>query len=214
MVALTFDHGLEPYYRRELLARWTASNRATRRRGREWYPVAGAIMSDLARETGYTVEQCVAVLAITSPGAQLVSNLRWTSAIMRGETDTGGRFPNANRPKIAAVLASPEHAAEYVRGPKVGPFFRAILGENALVLDRWAMFAAQDFGDVDRNEIQNLRPVARRALVDAYKRAARTARTKVRDFQATVWIQTRENTPRIGRNGKYTTVRFADITSA
>jgi hypothetical protein len=213
MVALTFDHGLEPYYRRDLLARWNATNRATRRRGKDWYPAARRIMDALAQETGYTLDQCVAVLAITSPGFQLVTNFDHTARIMRGEMDTGGRFPNANRAKIAAVLASPEHAAEYVRGPKVGAFHRAILGDNALVLDRWAMFAAQDFGDVDRNEIQNIRPVARRALVAAYERAARQARCKVRDFQATVWIWTRETTP-ILRRGKYTTVRFADITSA
>lgn len=211
MVSLAPDHGLEPYYRRELLARYAATDRATRRRGRQWYPRAAEIMADLAADTGYSVDQCVAVLAITSPGIQLRTNLDHTARIMRAESDSGGRFPNVNRPKISAVLADAEYASEYVRGPKVGPFFKAILGDvDALVLDRWAFFAATGTGD--REEIQGMRPKAREAVVSAYRKAARSVRIRVRDFQATVWIHARETTPLI-RNGRPVTVRLADITA-
>jgi hypothetical protein len=170
---------------------WAASARTGRRsRGRQWYPAARAWAAALAAETGHTLEQVVAVLAITSPGAQLVSNVKWTEAILRGETETGGRFPNANRLKIAGVLASPDAAAEYVRGPKVGPFHHAILGAtDALVLDRWALYAATG----ERIE-QLSRKGARELVENAYRELARRVGITVRDLQAVIWLQVRETT--------------------
>lgn len=165
----------------------------TIQRGRGWYPQARRLAADMAADTGYTLDQAVAVLAITSPGAQLRTNFDWTRKALesRGEASVG-RFPNAMRPKIQAVLADPEYASQYVRGPKVGPFFQAILGdEDALVLDRWALFAA---GHADRNTTPA--PTVRRRIEAAYHRAAERAGMSVRDFQAAVWIHVRENTAR------------------
>jgi hypothetical protein len=211
MVALEPDHGLEPYYRRELLSRWSSADAATRRRGKQWYPAARAIMEEIAADTGYTLAQAVAVMAITSPGVMVSTNVRWTRDALesRGSASVG-RFPNRMRPKIAAVLADPVAAEQYVNGPKVGAFFRAILGADELVLDRWAIFAATGTGD--REENHKLRRDVRAAMVTAYKRAARQARCTVRDFQAAVWIATRESTPVLKR-GRYTIPRLADITS-
>jgi hypothetical protein len=213
MVSMLPDHGLEPYYRRELMSRFALCCPSTRKRGRAWYPTARALMLALAAETDYTLEQAVAVMAITSPGAQLVSNLAWTRTALesRGAVDVG-RFPNAMRPKIAAVLADAEYAAEYVTGPKVGPFFRAILGDTgALVLDRWAFFAA---AGGDRDSLHDMNRGAIDAIAAAYRSAAKSARMRLRDFQATIWIQARESTPKIAKNGTATFVRLADITSA
>lgn len=212
MVALTINHGLEPYYRRELLARFATAGASIRKRGREWYPTARAILADIAARTGYTLEQAVAVLAITSPGVQVKTNLEWAERALttRGAVPVG-RFPNVMAPKIRAVLDDAEFAREYVSGPKVGAFFRAILGANELVLDRWATFAATS-GIEPRDELTHIRPRARQALVAAYSNAARQARMRVRDFQAAVWIQSRESTPML-RRGKYVPVRLADITS-
>lgn len=93
-------------------------------------------------------------------------------------------------PKIAAVLADPEYAAEYVTGPKVGAFHRAILGDtSALVIDRWATAAGNVF------RAQELPEGTRRALDTAYRQLARKVRRNVRDIQAQVWIAVRESTP-------------------
>ena len=181
---------------------WAATARTGRRsRGRQWYPAAREWAERLAAETGRTVEQVVAVLAITSPGAQLVSNVRWTEDIIRGKVATAGRFPNANAPKIAGVLASPEAAAEYVRGPKVGPFHRAILGDtSALVLDRWAIYAAT--GERSDEAVGKVASTKRRELVEAaYRALARRVGITVRDLQAVIWLQVRETTER-GKHGK------------
>lgn len=175
---------------------WNASRRTGRRkRGRDWYPAMCRWADDLATRTGRTVEQVVAVLAITSPGAQLVTNMRWTEAILTGAATTGGRFPNANAPKIAGVLTDPDAAHEFVIGPKVGPFHRAILGDSRqLVLDRWAFFAALGIrSDADLHRITN---DTRQAVAWAYAKLARKARMSVRDLQAIIWLQVRETTPR------------------
>lgn len=178
-----------------LLRHWRATARTGRRaRGRDWYPAARRWAEELADETGLTLEQVVAILAITSPGAQLVTNLRWTESIARGEVATAGRFPNANAPKIAAVLASPAAAHEYVTGPKVGPFHRAILGDTSqLVLDRWAVFAAT--GERSDDHLSKVAGTKRREAVDtAYRQLARKLRWNVRDLQAAIWLQVRETT--------------------
>lgn len=195
-----------------LLAHYYAAEPSQRRRGRAWYPTAYGLMADLAAETGHTVEQAVAVLAITSPGVYLKTNIRWTEEILRGEIATAGRFPNVNRPKIERVLADAEYAAEYVRGPKVGPFFRAILGDrDALVLDRWAIHAATGWADRE-DAHRKLTVKTREAIEDAYRAAAKSVRMSVRDFQATVWIRVRETTP-VTRRGKTLVPKLADITA-
>jgi hypothetical protein len=183
--------GLAPYLERELEHVYRSATSKQRARGRRWYPAARALMADLAERTGYTLEQAVAVLAITSPGAQLVTNLDWTrSALETRGAARVGRFPNQTAPKVAAVLASPELAADFVTGPKVGPFHRAILGDtDALVIDRWATAA----GNVFRS--QELPEGTRRALDTAYRSLARRLRRSVRDLQAQVWIAVRETTP-------------------
>lgn len=209
MVSLLPTHGLEPYYRRELLEHWRNTTAERKRRGRAWYPAMRERL-DSARGKRYTLAQASAVLSVTSPAIQLRTNLEHTERILRGESDSGGRFPNQNRPKIAAVLESPDAADEYVTGPKVAAFHRAILGDKrALVLDRWAIFAASPLGS-DREENHKLRANVRAAIEQAYRRAARSARCSVRDFQATIWIHVRETTP-ILKRGKYVAVRFADI---
>jgi hypothetical protein len=196
-----------------LLAHWNDTARTGRRaRGRAWYPAARAWAETLAHETGHTLEQVVAVLAITSPGAQLRTNLAWTESILRGECETAGRFPNANRPKIANVLSDPANAAEYVTGPKVGPFHHAILGDtSALVLDRWAIFAAT--GERGDQAVGKVADTKRRDAVDtAYRNIARRVGLSVRDFQAAIWIHVRETTPKITPRGPVF-VRYADITA-
>lgn len=211
MNVVTPDAGFVPYIERELADRWALASREQRARGRRWYPTARELMEELAAETGYTVEQAVAVMAITSQGAQLVSNLRWTREALESHGAARvGRFPNQQGPKIAAVLADPAEAEAFVTGPKVGAFHRAILGDDALVLDRWAFYAA---GWVTEGRDETPSDRVRAAVTEAYRRAAKRARITVRDFQAVVWLQSRESTP-VLRRGRWVTPRLADITAA
>lgn len=192
---------------RALLDWYARADSNIRRRGRHWYPTMRAILERTAAEYGYTLEQAVAVLAITSPGAQLVTNLRWTErALATDGNEPVGRFPNRVGPKIRAVLADPDLAHAQVTGPKVAPFYRAILGDTgALALDRWAAYAA---GHAERDA--DIPAEHRRTIEQAYRSAARKVRRTVRDFQATIWIAARELTD---HNGHGHPVRYADITA-
>lgn len=188
MVTLHADNPLAPYAARELLEHYGAADADTVRRGRQWYAAARRECRRMAREHGRPLSQVAAVLAITSPDAQLATNLRWTEEILRGER-TAGRYPTDQAPKVAAALSS-RRPGQHVTGPKVSAFYRAIMGdEDVLVVDRWAAFAAGSTKDYAP------KAAARRAIEAAYRQAATIVGESVRDFQAIVWIVCRENTP-------------------
>lgn len=140
-----------------------------------------------------TLEQAVAVFAITSQGASLRANLEWTRRALAGDTDVG-RWPNRQGPKIREALADPELAHEACAGPKIHEFYRATLGDpDALVIDRWAAYAALG-EDYDRHS--GLSDKQRRECEDAYRRLAAKLGEDVRDVQAAIWLQVRETMPR------------------
>jgi hypothetical protein len=175
-----------------LLAHYAAAGNERVSRGRRWYPRMREILAGIARDTGYALEQVAAVLAITSPGAQVITNLEWT--LRACETDGRekvGRFPNVVAPKIAAALSGNGSVSDHVIGPKIAPFFHAILGDaDALVLDRWAIYAAMPH--LGRETVPNKR--VRAELESAYREAAASVGETVAAFQAIVWIQVRETT--------------------
>ena len=177
---------------RRLGRHYDAALRAGRvARGRRWYPTANALLRAAAEDSGYTLEQAAAVFAIVSPGAQLVSNFEWTRAALqsRGRAPVG-RYPNAMAPKVRRALNDVDFARETVSGPKVSAFFAAVLGDvNALVLDRWALFAAAGA------ECQSPTVKQRDVFSAAYFRAAESKGETVSAFQASVWLQVRETTP-------------------
>jgi hypothetical protein len=187
----------------ELLALYSLTTPPIRRRGRAWYPEANRRLRRIAHENGRPLSQAVAVFSIVSPASQLETSLRWTDLILKGELK-GGRFPNVQAPKIDAALAT-RYPARHVSGPKVQPFYRAIMGDtNALVLDRWAAFA----GGWPRDKHAIPRWVLTE-LDTAYRSAAQLVGETVRAFQAILWILVRETTPK--SNG--VVPRLTDITT-
>jgi hypothetical protein len=187
-----------------LLALYGEADCDVKRRGREWYDAARRECRKIARATGVPYKRVAAVLAITSPDAQLSTNLRWTREICEGSSATmAGRYPRDQRPKVEAALRS-DDPGQYATGPKVSAFYRAIVGDaDCLVIDRWASFAAGG----PRDKVPGVK--IRRMIEAAYRRAADLTDETVRDFQAIVWIQSRETTVR--SNGQL--VRLADITA-
>jgi uncharacterized protein YbaA (DUF1428 family) len=117
---------------------------------------------------------------------------------------TAGRYPTDQLPKIHDALYGPR-PSDAPRGPKVAAFYRAVVGDDdALVIDRWASFAAG--GPRDRVP----RAKERAAIAEAYQAVAADVGEALRDFQAIVWIQCRESTPDV----RGTVKRYQDITSA
>lgn len=182
---------------RMLVALYAKASPAVRRRGRAWYPETNRRLREIAVRTGSTPAQAAAVFAIVSPAVQLGTALNWTEEILRGER-MGGRYPNMQAPRIEAALAT-RYPVRAITGPKVNAFYRALMGDTtALVLDRWAAFAA----GFERG--RDIPPAVRRALEAAYRAAAAAVGETVRAFQAIVWIVARESTPRAdGRLPRY-----------
>jgi hypothetical protein len=187
-----------------LLAQYDAADAEVKRRGREWYDEARRECRRISRATGVPYKRVAAVLAITSPDTQLVTNVRWTREICDGTSETmAGRYPGDQRPKVLAALAS-DTPGDHARGPKVNAFYCAIVGDcDKLVIDRWASFAAGG----PRDKVPGIK--IRRVIEAAYRKAADACGETVRDFQAIVWIQCRETTERA--DGRIH--RLADITA-
>lgn len=176
---------------RRLAAHYRRAEKSGRvSRGRDWYPRMREILE--AERGPHSLEQAVAVFAITSQGAQLRANLEWTRRALAGDTDVG-RFPNRQGPRIREALADPETAHEACIGPKIAAFYSATVGDpDALVLDRWALFAAlgedydRDTGPSDKQRAE---------CEEAYRRLAAKTGEEVRAIQAAIWLQVRETTP-------------------
>lgn len=157
-----------------------------RGRALDWYPCARRVVGALALRHDEDPSRVAAVLAITSPMAQLVTNVDWTDTALatRGTVDVG-RFPNRMMVAVRAILAGDVSPHEACSGPKVGPFYRAIMGDpDALVLDRWALRVSTGSG---RDTIANLRLAERR-----YRRAAAELELALRETQALAWKVARD----------------------
>jgi hypothetical protein len=190
--------------RASLLVHYDAADADTRRRGRTWYAEARRECRKIARETGFSYRRVAAVMAITSADARLITNIAWTrQACERRGIASGGRYPAQQRPKVWRALYGRNPSAA-VSGPKVTAFYRAIVGDNdVLVIDRWASFAAGGPRDRVPNASQ------RRSIAEAYADTAQACGESLRDFQAIVWIQCRESTPDV----RGTIRQYADITA-
>ena len=183
-----------------LLSVYASASPESKQRGRTWYDQARRECRRISRETGVSYRRVAAVLAITSPGCQLTHNLGYAERACR-EGSGHGRYPTDQAPKVHGALndARPER---HVKGPKVTAFYRAILGDSdSLTIDRWAAYAA------GWSRSRTLSSKDHREIGDAYREAARVTGESLRDFQAIVWIQTRETTA--DANG--TVRKYADI---
>lgn len=185
------------YAARDLKRHYRNASDSRKRRGREWYATAAREARKLSRKHGCTFRQAAAIIAVTSPDAQLSTHLRWASEILEGSR-TAGRYPADQAPKVKAILADRKNPGQYATGPKVSAFYLAIIGRtDSLTIDRWASHAAGG----PKASVPG--PAWRRTFETAYRQAAADTGETVRDFQAIVWTQVRETEARM---------RLADIT--
>lgn len=155
-----------------------------RDRGARWYDTAHAACDRIARDTGMDTARVVAVFAITSPDAQLVTNLKWTRTWAENPGTKVGRYPGRMVRACWTAMAA-ANPAEAVTGPKVRAFYDAIMGDrDALVLDRWALRLATGS---DATTVGNRREAER-----LYREAAAELKVPVRDLQAIIWTIGRE----------------------
>jgi hypothetical protein len=170
-----------------LLTLYAEATDEQRANGREWYRRFATGCARIARETGTPLRRVVATAAITSPDAQLSTNLRWTreACATRGAALVG-RYPRVMSAKYRPILSGEAAPGATVGGDKVTAFYRAILGDtDAVVLDRHALRAAGHHRD-------RATPVQYRRIAALYREASARVGETPRDFQAVVWIVLRE----------------------
>jgi len=176
--------------------------------GRGWYPAAFNSCAALA-VCPADIHIVCGIAAQLSPRAQWSVNLRWTAEVYSAalNRDPMPRVSTTQRRvrawRIAAYAAGPDVDAipaalafdpMSVIGtqPKVGPFYRAIMGDgDAVTLDVWAVRAATGITD-ERHNARLLDSVSGRPAIDvAYRRAADITGESARDLQAITWLAVR-----------------------
>lgn len=182
----------------ELLDTYARATDEQRERGRAWYARMRQACEGIAKDTGVPLARVAATAAITSPDAQLSTNLAWTRKACETRGDAAvGRYPNAMAARYRPILAGAVPPADGVGGPKVTAFYRAIMGDaDAIVLDRWALRAVGHPRDTAT-------PRQYERLAAVYADIAAQVGEHPRDFQAIVWIVLRdEHTDTNGRRVK------------
>lgn len=107
---------------------------------RAWYDYARDDIRQAAPFLNAAPERIAALLALFSPRVSVLRSVRWTVHYCRS---AGGidRFPYDCTRSHKLAITHWESTGE-IRGPKTGPFAKALLGDkNALVLDGWMAVA-------------------------------------------------------------------------
>ncbi len=185
---------------RRILARYDSATPQQLDAGTRWYREARTFAADLARETPYSFEQVAHVIAALSPQVSWEKNQETTHLVIEAYS-TGQRdgkvagYPGytANTDKSFRILAGDLDA---LKGPKVEAFAEAIMGDlSRVVLDVWAARAARSRADnllvMYTNEELPGAP-ERRAMEEAYRRAAGHRSIAPAVAQAVVWTVARE----------------------
>jgi len=152
--------------------------------GRHWYRTAKKAVAESARQLGVDTKEFAEVLALFSPRVSVRRNIRMAIHYFRAREAglTGDeRFPHDSMRGVRSSVRHWEKTGE-IRGPKTGPFARAIAGDaDAVVLDVWM---ARAFG-VDQKRFSNT-PVRERAQGRIRKAAEQLGWTPA-ETQAAVW---------------------------
>lgn len=176
-----------------LLAHYSAADADTIYAGRTWYDNAHRFAQYLATTYGFNIAQTAYVIAAISPNVSWRENMATAenacaqyAAHGRGSwMGTRGAGYGANKAKSEAILMGDLQA---LNGPKVTCFAEAILGNpESCTVDIW-MQRATGF-DSSRAPSK----VEHRAIKLALEDAARRVNETIRDFQAIVWVQVRDN---------------------
>lgn len=169
--------------------------------GTTWYADAQAFARQLAGETGHDVGQVADVVAVLSPQVSWDVNMRAARDACR--IHAAGDRPDVlpgycgYRTNVAKAWRILDGEADVVRGPKVSAFAAAIRGDlSHVVVDAWAIRAARDpkralafaWAEDEQNGI-----VEKRAIAEAYRRAAALRGIDPAAMQAIVWVAVRSS---------------------
>src|SRR5436309_10025887 len=105
-----------------------------REMAQDWYSLVNARCRVWARETGYSVEQCAAVLALYSINASWKTNTTCARRALYEGRIVGMRTVTCH---VRAILAGEPIELHLTRGSKVRNFYRSIMLLPSCTIDRW-----------------------------------------------------------------------------
>lgn len=167
-------------YVNKFLASYRRSSYLQRIQGIEWYARARREVLDLANELGLPPRSVAFAVAALSPKMSWKHNLEAVKRLANGLDAIGMRGP------VEQARACLSGDLSALSGAKVTAFAFALCGDStAAVIDRWMMRAICS----DR-----IAPTQRQygIITKALKVAARMVGLPTTQFQAVVWLQTRE----------------------
>ena len=157
-------------------------NPVTERDGRDWYNAALVHAHAFARHHHVSVNCAAGVIAVLSPQHTWDQNLKLAEVCLGGGTPRCFKKTASLACAIRDANGMPDTA---LMGPKVGAFYRAIMGhQDAVVIDRWMLRA---MGMPDARLTRKRYAVLAQVVRDVAKEHCESAST----FQAIVWCQIR-----------------------
>ena len=100
----------------------------------QWYADARQLCEQWAAQSGYTLEQCAAVMALCSINASWAGNVTLArKALLHGEIE-GLPIKVKN---VTAILQGAPIEDHLTNGSKVRNFYRSILLQDSCTVDRW-----------------------------------------------------------------------------
>jgi hypothetical protein len=183
----TFSHTVNEM-RENILAVYRTASAEQIAQGMEWYSVANATANAFAQQSGYSLEQCAAVIAATSPNNGWGANKRLAGKVIDAKGQKRDGYFKANLDKANRVLNG-EPIEEVLTSQKVGAFYAGIATNgltDVVCVDRHAYCIAVD----DRSQTNNvsLTPKRYNLVADAYREAAELIGITAAQVQAITWV--------------------------
>lgn len=157
--------------------------------GREFFPLENKMLRGIAEEFNKPLENTIWAYAALSPQQTWAQNIRTLRRLMANSGFINpGHLPRESHRAWAALLGD----FEAVRGPKVRPFARAILGDpKAVAIDRWVLRGlGHGNSDSCSNKQYQEYELDIRTVADIIKEEPRA-------LQAIIWLAKRELTRRL-----------------
>jgi hypothetical protein len=171
----------------------------TQSKGTAWYSEkAAALAHEVAAQTGIEFETAAAVVAVCSPRTRWAQQVNRTADFVNYVLEYRDL---TEAPKCSLYWGAMEKAAmgllygdwSGLNTPKVGPFYRNIIGDDTVVtLDVWAIRAGLGQPSAPEAVIEKWAKGRPRLILEAaYHKAAEVIGAPVAAVQAVVWVVVR-----------------------
>jgi len=187
----SFTHTVDEM-RENILAVYRSANAEQIAQGMDWYSVANSTAVAFSQQSGYSVDQCAAVIAAVSPNNGWGANKRLAGKVIDAKGTKRDGYFKANLDKANRVLNG-EDISEVLTSQKVGAFYAGIATNgmtDVVCVDRHAYCIAVN----DRSQTNDVPMTPKRysLIAQAYREAAEIIGITGAQCQAITWVAWRQ----------------------